>query len=177
MKLLRYSFVGLAIVLGYIAIVASGPTPTPEQDVCIAGEPFTDRFNDIGDGTVCDNLTGLIWLKNANCFGQKTWGDATSSATTLGDPECGLNDGSVANNWRLPTKSELQGIGTDPPTTWDFNPSVTWTRPGAPFTEVQLRYWTNDERTGLGYWTLDMNDGETGSVRAGASGISWWPVK
>jgi hypothetical protein len=25
------------------------------------------RFTDNSDGTVTDNLTGLIWLKNANC--------------------------------------------------------------------------------------------------------------
>jgi len=29
------------------------------------------RFTDNEDGTVTDNLTGLIWLKNANCFGAK----------------------------------------------------------------------------------------------------------
>ncbi len=29
----------------------------------------TPRFTDNGDGTVTDNQTGLIWLKNANCFG------------------------------------------------------------------------------------------------------------
>jgi hypothetical protein len=27
------------------------------------------RFRDNCNGTVTDNLTGLIWLKNANCFG------------------------------------------------------------------------------------------------------------
>ncbi len=27
------------------------------------------RFTDNVDGTVTDNLTGLVWLKNANCFG------------------------------------------------------------------------------------------------------------
>jgi len=27
------------------------------------------RFTDNEDGTVTDNLTGLIWLKDANCFG------------------------------------------------------------------------------------------------------------
>ena len=27
------------------------------------------RFIDSGDGTVKDQLTGLIWLKNADCFG------------------------------------------------------------------------------------------------------------
>ena len=29
------------------------------------------RFTDNGNGTVTDNLTGLIWLKNANCFGKE----------------------------------------------------------------------------------------------------------
>src|SRR6184192_2353013 len=27
------------------------------------------RFTDNGNGSVKDNLTGLIWLKNSNCFG------------------------------------------------------------------------------------------------------------
>jgi hypothetical protein len=27
------------------------------------------RFTDNGNGTITDNLTGLIWLKNANCIG------------------------------------------------------------------------------------------------------------
>jgi hypothetical protein len=31
------------------------------------------RFTDNGDGTITDNLTGLIWLKNANCFGLRNW--------------------------------------------------------------------------------------------------------
>ena len=30
------------------------------------------RFTDNGSGTVTDNLTGLIWLKDANCFGSQT---------------------------------------------------------------------------------------------------------
>ena len=32
-----------------------------------------------GDGTVLDNLTGLIWLKNADCFGVQTWTNALIS--------------------------------------------------------------------------------------------------
>ena len=31
------------------------------------------RFTDNNNGTVTDNLTGLIWLKNANCIGSLTW--------------------------------------------------------------------------------------------------------
>ena len=36
----------------------------------------SDRFKDNGDGTVTDNCTQLIWLKNANCFGEQQWSEA-----------------------------------------------------------------------------------------------------
>ena len=42
------------------------------------------RFTDNGNGTVTDNLTGLIWLKNADCFGQRSWSDALSDCNSLG---------------------------------------------------------------------------------------------
>ena len=56
----------------------------------------------------------------------------------------GLTDGSVAGQWRLPSKTEFEGIGTDPPATWESGvPSVTWTTTGAPFTGVQTnKYWS-----------------------------------
>ena len=38
---------------------------------------------DNSDGTVTDNLTRLIWLKNANCFGSKTWSEALSDCNSL----------------------------------------------------------------------------------------------
>ena len=42
-----------------------------------AGVPWpTPRFADNDDGTITDNLTGLMWLKDANCFGTKTWYEA-----------------------------------------------------------------------------------------------------
>ena len=31
------------------------------------------RFTDNADGTITDNLTRLIWLKDANCFGTSNW--------------------------------------------------------------------------------------------------------
>ena len=38
------------------------------------GRPWPNpRFTDNNDGTVTDTLTGLVWLKNASCGGQKTW--------------------------------------------------------------------------------------------------------
>ena len=38
------------------------------------------RSVDNGDGTVTDMLTGLVWLRNANCFGQRTWMNALADA-------------------------------------------------------------------------------------------------
>ena len=39
--------------------------------------------------------------------------------------------------WRLPTKDELELLGTDPPSYWESGlPTVPWTIPGAPFTNV-----------------------------------------
>jgi hypothetical protein len=65
------------------------------------------RFTDNGDGTVTDKLTGLIWLKNADCFGQKTWDEALTDCNGLANGSCGLTDESAAGDWRLPHVREL----------------------------------------------------------------------
>jgi hypothetical protein len=74
------------------------------------GATVSPRFTDNANGTVKDNLTGLIWLKNANCFGPRTWTDALVVSNTLTSGNCGLMDGSVAGNWRLPNLRELQSL-------------------------------------------------------------------
>ncbi len=68
------------------------------------------RYTDNGDGTITDNLTGLIWLQDANCLGAQTWADALSKANGLADGQCGLTDGSRAGNWRLPNINELSSL-------------------------------------------------------------------
>lgn len=71
------------------------------------------RFVDNKDGTVFDKLTGLIWLKNIDCFGMMDWKAAMQAAESLKDGDCGpdpalvLSDGSSAGDWHLPTMSEL----------------------------------------------------------------------
>jgi hypothetical protein len=65
------------------------------------------RFIDVGDGTVRDRLTGLIWLKDANCFGLKLWGQAVLDSNGLEDGLCGLTDDSSGGDWRLPNVNEL----------------------------------------------------------------------
>ena len=73
-------------------------------------ESLTDRFTDMGDGTIRDNDTGLIWLKNANCLGSMDWYNAMDQAASLADGQCGLEDGSAAGDWGLPTKAEWEAF-------------------------------------------------------------------
>jgi len=62
-----------------------------------AGVPFpTPRFTDNSSGAVTDNLTGLIWLQNANCVGLQTWQNALHAANGSAGPSYGLLDGSMA---------------------------------------------------------------------------------
>ena len=74
------------------------------------GVMTSPRFTDNGNGTVTDNLTGLIWLKDANCFGQQIWAAALASANNLSNGSCGLSDGSGGGDWRLPNKNELLSL-------------------------------------------------------------------
>jgi hypothetical protein len=71
----------------------------------------TPRFTDNGDGTVTDNSTALVWLKNADCNGFATsWSNALSKANGLEHGDCGLGDGSTAGDWRLPNILELMSL-------------------------------------------------------------------
>ena len=68
------------------------------------------RFEDNGDGTITDHLTGLVWLKNAGCAGRMNWNDALDYCNNLASESCGLTDGSVAGDWRLPNIIELESL-------------------------------------------------------------------
>ena len=74
------------------------------------GRCWTNRFRyvDCGNGTVTDQLTGLIWLKDSTCLSAMTYADANRSAQRLKDGDCGLSDKSVPGQWRLPTLAEWQ---------------------------------------------------------------------
>lgn len=65
------------------------------------------RFLDLNDGTVLDTVSNLRWLKNANCFGPKTWDMAMAFSGNLAEGQCSLSDGSMVGDWHLPAIDEL----------------------------------------------------------------------
>jgi hypothetical protein len=148
------------------------------------------RFTDNSNGTVNDNLTGLIWLKNADCHiffvgdptggNQRPWANALTAADRLASGSCGLNDGSTAGQWRLPNLHEIQSLlhyGFYGPAMSNTQGSGKWTW-GDPFIGVQQAlYWSSTtyvQNTGAA-WFVHLNGsvGEAGKT----STYFVWPVR
>lgn len=155
------------------------------------------RFTDNKDGTVSDNMTGLIWLADANCTetvggiardsGLLNWPSALTWSNNLADGMCGLSDNSVAGDWRLPNVNELRSLV-------DYSRHDPTLPGGHPFSNVQsIWYWsstTNPVYTG-GAYTVGLSRGSihvTGKVRPVAGGdsrvdnkfdhnLGVWPVR
>ena len=131
------------------------------------------RFTDNANGTITDNLTGLIWLKNANCFSSQVWATAMTSANSLANGACGLTDGSTVGQWRLPNVVELESLVNEQqaaPSTWLNSQG---------FTGVQGNYYWSSS-TGANYtsyaWYVYMDYGGVGSYGKGGSDYVW-PVR
>jgi len=131
------------------------------------------RFNDNGNGTVTDNLTGLVWLRNANCFGLQSWTSALTSVKNLSDGTCGLTDGSKAGEWRLPAINELESLVD----LQNANPPLPG---GHPFTSVQVAdYWSSTTcacETAYS-WYVYMRDGYVGKHQEKATEQYLWAVR
>ena len=78
------------------------------------------RYWDLGDGTVWDCNTGLVWLKDATCLGTGTWSPVTAGGSVQkkvadlnGGTDFGCTDyvaGSYTD-WRVPEVSALCSAG------------------------------------------------------------------
>ena len=147
------------------------------------------RWCDNGDGTVTDLLgyngkgQCLVWLKNANCFGIKkwvdssSWDDAQTASGTLKASDCGLSDGSVEGDWRLPTKSELVAI-TDSSGT-EYVRSGIPPRPRA-FTGVQSQYYWSSTTSPFGTdyaWDVNLDNGYVNDLEHKSITVCVWPVR
>ena len=116
------------------------------------------RFSDNRDGTVTDSVTGLIWLKNAGCLSPGGWASSLAQVNALSSGACGLTDGSLAGQWRLPNINELESV-VDVSAS---NPALT---PGHPFVNVSNAiYWSSTsyfggEEGSPSAWAIRMGDG------------------
>jgi hypothetical protein len=148
------------------------------------------RFTDNGDGTVADNLTGLVWLKDASCLVSGSWTDVLSWADRLHDGcadcggagnDCGLSDGSLAGDWRLPNMKELYSLihfGVRAPAVPNTAGTGQWAE-GDPFLDVESSwYWSSTTVAGFTdyIWIVDLNSGLTGSS-AKTGPRNTWPVR
>ena len=153
----------------------------------------TNRFVDCGttglgtsNGTVKDMQTGLIWLKNANCFGLTNWADANIKAGALANGQCGLADGSKVGDWRLPTVEEWSAINMiscypqpGGPTIPDKTGTACYVG-GIPWaTSVQPNeYWSSSTNTAIPSegWAMDLGAREANSATK-TFNLYVWPVR
>jgi Protein of unknown function (DUF1566) len=187
-------------VLGLPALAAPLPVPVTGQTECFdvpgkvincagtgqdgdiqAGVPFpSPRFIDKRNGTVKDKLTGLTWLKNANCFGDVRQDLALALANTLARGRCDLSDGSAAGDWRLPNIKELQSLidfGFGKPALSNAAGTAQWTQ-GDAFLNLQARYWssTSDAQSPNDALLIMLNGGGMfGSHKTNTAPL--WPVR
>jgi hypothetical protein len=117
------------------------------------------RFTDNSDGTVTDNLTGLMWLRYSNCMqpfypgfdDDETAGDGQVTWQHALDFISGINAGTYSNcgggytDWRLPNMKELQSLihyAYREPALPNTIGNGKWSS-GNPFINVQMDYyWT-----------------------------------
>lgn len=108
-----------------------GCTNTGQDAAFQKGVDASPRFSDNGDGTVTDNLTKLVWLKDADHFGQVTWAEALENANNLVAGSSGSED------WRLPNIRELRSL-------LDYSSVSPMIPPGHPFVNVRSAiYWSS----------------------------------
>lgn len=140
------------------------------------------RFFDNNDGTVTDNLTGLIWLKDASCTelagtdenGMGPWATALTATLSLASGTCGLSDSSNPADWRLPNINELHSLVD----LTQSNPAV----PGNhPFTGVKsYMYWSSTTyESYIPYaWGVHLGDGSVYSYWGSKFDDYYiWPVR
>ena len=119
---------------GQTTSYASGDDGSAQRGVAWPGTRFTDNSN----GTITDQLTGLVWVKNAGCFSPTNWASALTAANQLASGACGLADGSTAGQWRMPNANELESLVD----VSRNNPAVS---AASPFSKISLTsaYWSS----------------------------------
>ena len=127
---------------------------------------------------VLDNMTGLIWARNANYFGATNWGAAITNCNNM-------SYGSQTD-WRLPNYKEMASLidfGQVSPTLCNTAGTSKWSA-NDPFTNVRTNavglgdYWTSTAVNNLSnnFWTVSLLTGVLTS-RARAGNFYQFPVR
>lgn len=140
-------------------------------------------FVDNGNGTVTDTVTGLVWLKNTQCTdtagvwpnssGRLTWSSAMLWSNSLASGICGLSDGSLAGQWRLPNINELRSL-IDP-----ARPApVLLESPPFSFSSLSATasYWSSTYGGSNTGWGVTATEGYVYNF-PGSSALQVWPVR
>jgi hypothetical protein len=146
---------------------------------------YENRFVDCDNGTITDTVTGLIWLKNANCVGSMDWVEASEWAATLQHGQCGLTDRSSRGDWRLPTKEELGVLRDRAIANGCYRHLVPDTQgrgcwsDGDPFVGLGSRYWssTTKEDQPFDAFKVNLSSQPSGKGHKRASSLDAWPVR
>ncbi len=165
-------FLALAVT-AFLALTAADPVSSDGGRVALTtcdlscADATTHFYVACGNGTVTDNRTGLVWLADADCFGQLSWDEAVAIVAGLSDLsahacegmdpddcDCGLSDHSTPGEWRLPTMAE-----------WEEMISVGWD------TDTCAPAISND--VGNGCWTQACADAGMCSFHDPAAAPYW----
>jgi hypothetical protein len=135
------------------------------------------RFADNGDGTVTDNVTGLMWLKDGGCL-KKTWTSALSAIKDInansGAYNC-LGYTADHSDWRLPNVREIESL-----VNYGTSNSAAWLN-SAGFMNVKSSYYwssTTYQNYTSQAWGMQMTNGQTTTLSKSTRSLySVWPVR
>lgn len=139
---------------------------------------FTVGAPETATNCVTDNLTGLIWARNANLDGNKTWSNAVAYCENL------IYGG--YSDWRLPNVKELESLidfGWSAPALCNTVGTGHW-QDNNPFTGVSsgsaVYYWSSTKYAPPVYWVWYV-DLDSGLVEICHTPEEWtlrvWPVR
>lgn len=117
------------------------------------------RFTDHGNGTLTDNITGLMWLNDGACFLPETWENAVKVVEVLNSQpdrlKCGSYQGRYAD-WQLPDMGVMRELlaGAE-------NEPAAWLKSQGAVNVVTRDYWVQDNNPLNLYfaWAMNLQDG------------------
>lgn len=168
-----------------IPCAGTGQDGELRKGVVLSGERFTVNSHVDGD-SVTDNLTTLVWAKDANLLFNR---DLSFDTDGFGDPDGKISTKTALayidklntenfgghNDWRLPNRNELMSLID----TERVDPALPV---GHPFINVQNTvYGTNSADKGRPVsftWLVDMKSGAVGTGYSDSfSSVNFWPVR